>query len=118
MIKLKQKYYLKENYWKEIYKKGEIYFKFFISSLKKEFLENFLEKYSEKSNNKMEKNNSANTVQNAQSETIVPQAGQNLPIDMNKPVSTEFKSVEKAPTRRRFGFCLEFECGDDCCCCI
>lgn len=49
----------------------------------------------------------------------VPRAGENLPQDSGNSASSEFKSQEKKPTRRIFGFCLEFECCDgECCCCI
>lgn len=53
---------------------------------------------------------------------VVVGTGENIPTSNEKVIGTssvEFRSqeVSAAPIRRKFGFCLEFECGD-CCCCI
>lgn len=50
---------------------------------------------------------------------VIPKAGENLPSNAaTQTIAIEFKNKKKAPVRRRYGFCLEFSCGDDCCCCI
>lgn len=53
---------------------------------------------------------------------VVPRAGENLPTAESKSCKQqeccEFRSQQKSPLRRMFGFCLEFSCGDGCCCCI
>lgn len=51
----------------------------------------------------------------------VPKTGKNLPSisnEMHKQDSIEFRSQQKQPVKRIFGFCLEFSCGEGCCCCI
>lgn len=49
----------------------------------------------------------------------IPKAGENLPMNSRTTVDLEYKSQEKeTPVKRRFGFCIEFECCDGRCCCF